>query len=204
MRRMSAEERREEVLRAATIEFAGGGFEGTSTATIARRVGVSQPYLFRLFPSKHALFLAAVRHAFEVVEQAMREAAEGLQGPAAISAMGDCYRELLTDTPLLQFQLQLYAASLHDPACRDLARRGMSNLWQMLAGATREDPEAITQFLARGMLLNVLTALGVPYQPKERLPASLARWAAKSSGRRPKSKSKPARAERGSATSRRS
>ncbi|MFD5148334.1 helix-turn-helix domain-containing protein, partial [Streptomyces sp. NPDC058401] len=57
--RLSADERRETVLRAAIAEFATGGYHGTSTETIARRVGVSQPYLFRLFPTKRALFQAA-------------------------------------------------------------------------------------------------------------------------------------------------
>jgi len=58
MVRMSAEERRESVVRAAMSEFAHGGYHGTSTEAIARRVGVSQPYLFRLFPNKQAIFLA--------------------------------------------------------------------------------------------------------------------------------------------------
>ncbi|WP_406530887.1 helix-turn-helix domain-containing protein, partial [Streptomyces sp. I8-5] len=60
MARMSAEERRESVIRAAITEFARGGYSATSTEAIAKRVGVSQPYLFRLFPSKQAMFLAAV------------------------------------------------------------------------------------------------------------------------------------------------
>jgi hypothetical protein len=52
MVRMTAEERRESVLRAAVPEFAVGGLAGTSTEAIAGRAGVSQPYLFRLFPAR--------------------------------------------------------------------------------------------------------------------------------------------------------
>ena len=37
---------------------------GTSTEAIARRSGVSQPYLFQLFGTKKDLFIAAVRHGF--------------------------------------------------------------------------------------------------------------------------------------------
>ena len=47
--RKTAEERREEIIEAAFAEFAEHGLHGTSTDAIARRVGVSQPYLFRLF-----------------------------------------------------------------------------------------------------------------------------------------------------------
>lgn len=48
MGRISALERRESVIRAAIAEFARMGYHGTSTAAIAERVGVTQPYLFQL------------------------------------------------------------------------------------------------------------------------------------------------------------
>lgn len=48
------------MLRAAVAEFAIYGLHGTSTEQIAKRVKISQPYIFRLFPSMKALFLAAV------------------------------------------------------------------------------------------------------------------------------------------------
>ncbi|HSA50971.1 MAG TPA: helix-turn-helix domain-containing protein, partial [Yinghuangia sp.] len=67
--RMSADERRVAVVRAAVKEFAVGGLHGTSTAVIAQRVGVSQPYLFRLFATKKDLFLAAVALGFRRVEE---------------------------------------------------------------------------------------------------------------------------------------
>jgi len=58
--RLPVEERRAEVVEAAIKAFAVGGYAGTSTEEIARLAGVSQPYLFRLFGSKQALFLATV------------------------------------------------------------------------------------------------------------------------------------------------
>jgi AcrR family transcriptional regulator len=62
--RLTAEERRDAVVAAAMTEFAQTGYAGTSTEAIARRSGVSQPYLFQLFGTKKDLFLAAVRHGF--------------------------------------------------------------------------------------------------------------------------------------------
>ncbi len=55
MPRLTAEERREAVLEAASVEFAAHGYEGASTEKIARRVGISQPYIFRLFGTKRNL-----------------------------------------------------------------------------------------------------------------------------------------------------
>ena len=50
--RLTAEERRDEIVAAASIEFAATGYAGTSTEVIARRAGVSQPYLFQLSGTK--------------------------------------------------------------------------------------------------------------------------------------------------------
>src|SRR5947208_6730282 len=105
---MRAQERGRSGARAAVAEFARGGCEGTSTEAIAKRVGVSQPYLFRLFPSKKAMFLAAMEHCFTTFAERMRDGAEGRTGREAITAMGTAYREILAKEPeLLQFQLQV-------------------------------------------------------------------------------------------------
>src|SRR3982750_1660075 len=62
--RMTADERRDAIVAAATEEFATGGLVGASTEAVARRVGVSQPYVFQLFGTKKELFLAVVRSCF--------------------------------------------------------------------------------------------------------------------------------------------
>ena len=59
--RMTAEDRRADVLRVAVHEFAKRGYQGTSTEDVARAAGISQPYLFKMFPTKKALFLALDR-----------------------------------------------------------------------------------------------------------------------------------------------
>src|SRR5919201_318315 len=77
--RLSAEERREEILQAATEEFAQGGLDGTPTDAIAKRAGISQPYLFRLFRTKKELFMAAVERAFRRMAETMDAAAVGVR-----------------------------------------------------------------------------------------------------------------------------
>src|SRR2546421_12654891 len=63
--RQSAEERRAAILDAAIAEFAAYGLHGTSTEAIARRVGISQPYIFRLFGTKKELFLAVMGRVYD-------------------------------------------------------------------------------------------------------------------------------------------
>src|ERR1700690_2415328 len=110
--RHSAAERRDDVLDAALIEFAEQGYEGTSTEDIARRAGISQPYLFRLFGTKKELFKGAVSRCMRETLELFQRAAEGKRGEEALKAMGEAYvSELLTgDRIRLRAQMQSYAA----------------------------------------------------------------------------------------------
>src|ERR671931_1216380 len=93
--RKTAAERREAVLEAALIEFAERGLDGASTEAIARRAGISQPYVFRLFGTKKDLFKAVVARCFRQTLELFQRAAEGLRGEAALQAMGKAYTEQL-------------------------------------------------------------------------------------------------------------
>src|SRR4029453_15077098 len=125
--RLTAEERREEILSAAMEEFAHGGLEAPPPAAIARRVGISQPYLFRLFHTKKDLFLAVVERCFERTLDTFQGAAEGRSGEEALHAMGRAYAGLLKDRTRLLLQLQAYVAC-DDPDVRTIVRDGFKRL----------------------------------------------------------------------------
>ncbi|MGH9122347.1 MAG: TetR/AcrR family transcriptional regulator [Acidimicrobiales bacterium] len=156
--RMSADERRRSVIIAACVEFARGGLHGTSTEAIAERAGISQPYLFRLFPTKLDLFVAAVERSFERVIATFEAAAGDTQGDDALHAMGTAYRDMLEDRNVLLFQLQCYAAA-GEPAVQEAARNGFERLWKVIESRTGISGERVGEFVARGMLLNVIAAL---------------------------------------------
>lgn len=160
--RMTAEERRESVLRAAVPEFAKGGLAGTSTEAVAQRAGVSQPYLFRLFPGKKALFIATVRRAFDAVERTFRDAADEAGRTGADSsigdAMGEAYRHMLVDRDLLLLQMQAYAAC-DDPEVRAVTREAFGHLWTVVAELAGFSEQEARDFFAAGMLMNVAAAM---------------------------------------------
>jgi AcrR family transcriptional regulator len=60
-RRRRKEARPAELVRAGLEEFAVNGFAGTRLDDVARRAGVAKGTIYRYFPDKEALFLAAVR-----------------------------------------------------------------------------------------------------------------------------------------------
>lgn len=161
--RMTAEERRDDIVAAASKEFARAGFAGTSTDVIAHRVGVSQPYLFQLFGTKKDLFLAAVRSCFDrtrrVFEESGRGALErGLAPQQVLEEMGHAYVRLLMDRDALRLQLQAYAAC-GDPDVRAVVRENFSRLWQTVQGLSGASNEELHGWFAQGMLLNVVASL---------------------------------------------
>jgi AcrR family transcriptional regulator len=158
---MPATERREMVLEAAVAEFAARGLAGTSTEDVARRAGISQPYLFRLFPTKKALFLALVERCFRRIEGAFTAAAGDLTGDEAMTAMAEEYERLLDDRTLLLLQMQIYAAC-EDSEIRDAARTGYKHLWEMVERITGLPFQTVVDFFAVGMLMNVGAALDLP------------------------------------------
>ena len=159
--RHTAEQRRESILDAALVEFAAKGLHGTSTEDIAKRAGISQPYVFRLFGTKKKLFAEACRRCMREVREAMAAAAEGKSGEEALSAMGAAYIHFLEADPRrLILQMHIYAAG-DEPEIREVARDGYGELVRFVEHASGESGARITRFFARGMLVNVIAAMGV-------------------------------------------
>ena len=160
--RSSKEERRREIVEAATQEFAIGGLHGTPVGAIARRVGVSQPYLFQLFGTKKDLFIATVRRSFERTVATFRTAAAEVGEDAApadvLMAMGMAYQRLLDDRSLLLMQMQAYAACT-DEEIREVVRDEMLRLVSFVQSASGAPQEAMREWLAYGMLMNVVAAM---------------------------------------------
>jgi AcrR family transcriptional regulator len=160
--RSTSEERREQVIGAAVKEFAAHGFHATSTGAIAKRAGISQPYIYALFPNKHELFLAVHRHVVDRIRRAFLEAARGGADPEErLSRMGEAYGGLLADRDEILAQMQAFAAA-GDPELRDPVRDEFLRLAEdvrRMSGASREQ---VVAFMAKGMLLNVVAALELP------------------------------------------
>lgn len=167
--RSSSDERREQVIDAALKEFAAHGFHAASTGAIAKRAGISQPYIYALFPNKHELFLAVYRRVMGRIWAAFVEGARGATGPEdALARMGVAYGGLLEDRDEILFQLQAHAAA-GDPALREPVRAEFMGLMDDVARVSRAPRDRVISFVATGMLLNVVAALDLPegYTPGE-------------------------------------
>src|SRR4051794_7523620 len=164
--RLSAAERRDSILDAALVEFAAGGYEGTSTEDIARRAGISQPYLFRLFGTKKELFKATAARCLRETLEMFQRAAEGKRGEEALQAMGAAYRDefILGDRMRLRAQMQTYAAC-EDPEISQVVRDGYGDLVAYVQRVSGLRAEEVARFFATGMLMNVLASMQVIENP---------------------------------------
>src|SRR6185437_9364888 len=154
--RLTAAERKDDLLDAALIEFAERGLEGTSTEDIARRAGISQPYLFRLFGTKKELFKAATARCLREMLELFQRAAEGKRGEEALQAIGQAYREQLeADRVRLRAQMNAYVAC-DDPEVREVVRAGYGDLVAYVRRVSGAEWETVWKFFSSGMLFNVL------------------------------------------------
>jgi len=167
---MPAAERRELILAAASRAFAVGGYAGTSTDVIAREAGVSQPYVVRMFGTKADLFREVFTRACDAIRATFDAELDTLTlDPASEefwNALGEAYGELVTDRDILLVMMHGFIAG-STPEIGPIARSNMSAIYQQLRDRTGCTPERAREFIAQGMLMNVLLAMQAPEHAEE-------------------------------------
>jgi len=162
--RMSADERREAILTAATRAFARGGYHGTSTDAVAKEAEVSQPYVVRMFGTKLDLFLQVFERSAHRINAAFEEVLDaGPFDPRSEddkARMGLAYAALLGDHDFLQVQMHGFSSG-GVPEIAAAARRCMGEVFQTIR-RTGWDDDQCRDFVAYGMLLNVMLSMGAP------------------------------------------
>ena len=163
--RLTADERRQSILDAATVVFGERGYYGATTDAIAAAAGISQAYVVRMFGSKEELFIAAGGRAAQRVVDSFRAAIDTFTPETTLEerkvALGAAYSNLVVDRGLL-LTLMHFLALGHDPVLGPLARDYYLRVFRMVRDEARIPAAEATAFFARGMLINVLVALRLP------------------------------------------
>ncbi|MFI1241183.1 TetR/AcrR family transcriptional regulator [Nocardia salmonicida] len=160
--RMTATERSAQVLEAAIHAFAETGYAATKTDEIARRAGVSQPYVIRLFGTKQQLFIACMLEVCTRIEQVFRDAeiAPDADAAQALHSLGNGFDIFLKERELPLILLHGAAASA-DPAIGDHMRERFGRIYRLIGELTGADTSESRHFVATGMLLTIMTAMQV-------------------------------------------
>ena len=117
-KRLPTIERQRQLLEVAIRVFGKLGYAGASVGAIAKEAGITAPALYRHYPNKKALYLAALalvgERMFATWEQAAAEAPTPVM---ALAQVGLSYQRLLREEPHLM-QMRFRALKLRrDPEC---------------------------------------------------------------------------------------
>jgi AcrR family transcriptional regulator len=159
-----SDERRQAIVAAAVDCFAQKGFYGTTTHEIADWVGVSQPYLYRLYANKEALFAAAVDHVSVVMTETLlaHSPASGGAAPgsdAALDAARGGYAALVANPAILRFLMHANCA-VGEPLVAGAVRRCYAKQVDTVRRMLGDD-DAVRRWFGAGMLDNVVAVLGL-------------------------------------------
>ena len=164
--RMPAVERRELILARASEVFGTRGYAGTTTDQVAQAAGISQPYVVRMFGSKEKLFVEVLERALDKLTVSFREVIAGRDAgdypPDELGGrLGRAYVDLIEDRGILMSLMQGFLQG-HDDVVGTRARAGFLEIYRILRDEAGLGPEQVRGFLADGMLINTLLALGMP------------------------------------------
>ncbi|MEK5057060.1 TetR family transcriptional regulator [Paenibacillus sp. FSL H7-0326] len=159
--------RKAEIISAAIEVFAETGYYRATTAQVAERANISQPYVFRFFATKEALLLSALELSWERIQQSFKQVVETAAGPEELeSDLIEAYKEILS-AHTNETYLQMQAQTMREEPIREAMRNGFREVHRIVLDAFRQkglsNPgERTFLFLARGMLCNISWALDMP------------------------------------------
>ena len=170
MSSLSTAELRIPVVTASAVrEFARGGYHGTTVADVARAARISPAYVFKLFPSKERLFVAALEDCFQQIVESLTIGADesGATDPdAVLDAMGGAYAELISNRSLLM--LQVHAQSVADiPEIGQALRTGLASVVRLAKSRSGASDLAVQRFIAYGQLCHLIVTTGIDDVPDE-------------------------------------
>jgi AcrR family transcriptional regulator len=155
--------RREAIVEAAMVAFAKAGFASTPVTAVAAGAGISQAYVFKLFPTKEELFVAAVERCYERIEETLERsaaAAEGRSPDEILDQMGEGYADLIADRTIIMIQVHAQGAS-DIPAIREVVRRGLARIVRFTKQRSGASDDAVQRFIAFGQLCHLITTTDI-------------------------------------------
>lgn len=162
----TAVNRKADIISAAIEVFSELGYYRATTAQVAKRANISQPYVFRFFETKEQLLLAAIEVSWTRVIESFRKIVETAPSETLEHQLIQEYEGIQMKHQNEMF-LQLQAQCIREEAIQEAMREGFKQVREMVLKAFYDaglaNPEERTMlFLARGMLCNVAVAIQMP------------------------------------------
>ena len=143
--RLTASERRTAVVETACRVFAKSSYHGSTTAQIAREIGVSEPILYRHFASKRELYLACLGAAWERLRSLWEQALAREHDPSLwLGTLGKTYLQARAADRVIVVDLWIQALTeaADDPEIRRGLREQVREVHRFVADVIRRAQEA--------------------------------------------------------------
>ena len=173
--RLTADERRAAVVQTACRVFCASSYRGSTTAQIARELGVTEPVLYRHFASKRQLYLACLDAVWEQVRALWEKALAADDDPSTwVKTLGKAYLEARAANRivLIDLWIQALTEAADDPEIRRALREQVREVHEYVADVIRRaqalggileerDPDAEAWiFISLGLLSTIDRRLG--------------------------------------------
>ncbi len=156
--RATAALRRAQAVDAAILAIAELGPTTTAVGRVAAEIGVSQPYVFRLFGSTRGLLLACLDELSSRISAVFQASADSGD---PLESMGAGFRSLVADGVFPGLWLHACATARSDEVVAARCRAFISSVLVRARELTGAAPDELAQFIGRGALVVQLQALGV-------------------------------------------
>jgi AcrR family transcriptional regulator len=158
--------RRSEIVSAAIEVFAETGYYRATTMQVAKRAGISQPYIFRFFQTKEELLLAALEASWQRIADSFRQVI-GTSIPTRLERELIIAYEEIMNAHRSEMLLQMQAQTMQEEPIRMAMQSGFRDIRGIVLEAFQRNgvnnsEERTKLFLAKGMLCNISMALGLP------------------------------------------
>lgn len=165
----SAVVRREQVIRSAITVFSADGYFGAPISAVAAHAKISPAYVFKLFPGKTTLFIAALEECYNRIVAALQAGADaaGATSPAdVLDAMSGAYADLIADRELLMLQVHAQAATV-DPDVQVAVQSGLKQITEFVSSRSGAPASDVQRFMAYGQLCHLVVTAGLESLPAE-------------------------------------
>jgi len=140
--RLNADERKAQILRCATIVFARSNYRVAGIAEIAKEAGISEPTVYKYFPSKKQLFLEILKKVGEVTLRQWQDLAE-LEPEATV---------LLRKIAKTQFEATIHRPELLKVQFQALSETDDGEIKELLRQNFASYVAFLTEIVRRGQL----------------------------------------------------
>ncbi|GLZ81061.1 hypothetical protein Afil01_58680 [Actinorhabdospora filicis] len=155
-KRSTATHRRADAIEAGLRVLADLGPTTAAVQQVAAEIGVSPPYVFRLFGGKQGFFVACL----DELEDRVRTVFATAATEEPFGEMGARFREHVRDGVFSGLLVQALAAARHDEVIAARCRSLIAGVLEEVAQTTGATDETLAGFLADGALVFMLQAIG--------------------------------------------